>query len=432
MIRILHVDDNGSDLDLTELNLRKLRQPFALVWAYTGDQALKMLSVETYDCILCDYQMPGISGLELLKDLRSKGNETPFIFLTGQGNEEIAAEAFRTGADDYFTKEVGFAHYDRIANSIRRIVEARSHRQERKLADEKIKRLNLVLKGIRSVNQLITKESDIQRILRESCATLIETRGYRCAWIALLAESGGFSDVIGCGLQTEFSIFRDHLLAGNTVECVSRALESPGVFVIDDEIKGCDSCPLKLTRTGKGSLVVRMEHGGKIFGALKLTHERDLLQDEEELSLVDEVARDLAFALQRDELRKARDRAEEDLKESERRYRTLVELSPDAIYVHVETIIAYANNALGRLIGVADRDQMIGKSALDMVHPDYRAIVEQRFLSLSREGEALPFLQCKALRLDGSEIDVESTSLAVKLENKPAVLTILRDISGRT
>ena len=61
---------------------------------------------------------------------------------------------------------------------------------ERKQAEEKIKHLNLVLRAIRSVNQLITKEKNRERLLKGACNNLIKTRGYHSAWIALLDEGG--------------------------------------------------------------------------------------------------------------------------------------------------------------------------------------------------------------------------------------------------
>jgi PAS domain S-box-containing protein len=416
MLRILHVDDNESDQELIGLNLRRVLKDHVLDKAESCDQALKRLSSEEYDCLLCDYQMPGMTGLELLKLLRSGGDETPFIFLTGQGNEEIAAEALRSGADDYFTKDLGFAHY---------------HQDERRIADERIKHLNLVLKAIRQVNQLITKESDIKKVLSDSCACLIETRGYKSAWIALMSESGCFNGVVGHGLGEEFSFFKDSLLAGNDVECISRAQEQHGMFEVGADWEGCETCPLHESKSGNGSMVVRLEHAGRIFGVLRITHAPDLPINEEERSLFKELAGDLAFALHREEKRIEHERAEEELKESERRYRTLVELSPDATYVHIGTIIAYANKALSKLLMYSHLEQIIGLSALEIIHPDYRSIVKQRFSSLSEEGEALPFLQCQAIRRDGSYLDVESTSLAMRYEGNPAILTVLRDISKR-
>jgi len=61
---------------------------------------------------------------------------------------------------------------------------------ERKRMEERIGHLNLVLKAIRNVNQLIVREKDPETLIRRSCEVLTETRGYFSAWIALYDESG--------------------------------------------------------------------------------------------------------------------------------------------------------------------------------------------------------------------------------------------------
>jgi PAS domain S-box-containing protein len=91
------------------------------------------------DCIISDYQMPGMNGMELLLNLRKEGDDTPVIFLTGQGNEGVAREAFKNGAFDYFTKDIGFAHFARIINSIEQAVSLRSARAEHQKVEEAIR-----------------------------------------------------------------------------------------------------------------------------------------------------------------------------------------------------------------------------------------------------------------------------------------------------
>ena len=139
MIKILHVDDVKDDQEVTEFQLQMHTEDLQVDWVESGQLALEMLDANEYDCILCDYQMPVMDGLQLLKIVREGGNEIPFIFLTCQGSEELAAEALRAGADDYYTKEVGFAHYDRLINSIKRLVEAKEQREERKRAERALR-----------------------------------------------------------------------------------------------------------------------------------------------------------------------------------------------------------------------------------------------------------------------------------------------------
>lgn len=135
MIKILHVDDNPDHLELIKKRLQSLSDDLQIEWAESADQAIESLGRGEFDCILCDYQMPQKDGLQLLQSLRKSGNRDPVIFLTGQGNEEIAAKALRSGADDYYTKDLSFAHYERLVNRIHKVVEASKERLKKEQAE---------------------------------------------------------------------------------------------------------------------------------------------------------------------------------------------------------------------------------------------------------------------------------------------------------
>ena len=144
MIRVLHLDDDRDDFALFEIGLKKLREDLEITWAGSVAEALKTLDAYEFDCIVSDFHMPERDGLEMLMELRQSGMDIPFIFLTGQGDEELAARVFREGANDYYTKSNGFAHYERILNSITRHVEAYRHRVNEhalKQSEEKYRRL---------------------------------------------------------------------------------------------------------------------------------------------------------------------------------------------------------------------------------------------------------------------------------------------------
>ncbi|HKZ03177.1 MAG TPA: PAS domain S-box protein, partial [Pyrinomonadaceae bacterium] len=122
--------------------------------------------------------------------------------------------------------------------------------------------------------------------------------------------------------------------------------------------------------------------------------------------------------------------AEEALKESEERYRRLVELSPEAIAVHSEGKFVYLNPAALRLWAAASADQLVGTSVLDLIHPDYRETVKERIKRIQELGEPMPAIEVKSVRLDGLIIDVEATGLPFTLDGKPAVQAVIRDITA--
>ena len=123
--------------------------------------------------------------------------------------------------------------------------------------------------------------------------------------------------------------------------------------------------------------------------------------------------------------------AEQALKENEERYRSLVELSPDAIFIQSEGKIVFMNSAGAKLLGADSPEQLLGKSVISLVHPDYREIVAERISKAVEKGTIMPTLEEKYLRLDGTAIDVEVKSIAFIYQGKPAMQVVVRDISER-
>jgi PAS domain S-box-containing protein len=119
------------------------------------------------------------------------------------------------------------------------------------------------------------------------------------------------------------------------------------------------------------------------------------------------------------------------LRESEERYRALVELSPDGILVHFGGTIVFANTKAAELLGASSPDDLHGKKVLDFVHPDYREMVVDRIRRLAEEGPTVPLLEEVLVRLDGTTFDAEVVAAAYQLEGGPAVQVVFRDITER-
>ena len=119
------------------------------------------------------------------------------------------------------------------------------------------------------------------------------------------------------------------------------------------------------------------------------------------------------------------------LKESEERYRRLVELSPDAIVVHREGKFTYVNPAAVELWGASSAEELIGKSILDVVHPDYHDHVNERVDYINQFQKVTDLAEQKCLRLDKTELDVEVTGLPFTSEGQSAVLAVFRDVTEK-
>ena len=185
---------------------------------------------------------------------------------------------------------------------------------DRKKAEEKLEHLSLVLRAIRNVNQLITKEKDRGRLLQGACDNLVETRGYFNTWIALFDESGKLITTAEAGLGMDFLPIIELMKSGKNTTCGINALKKSDVVITEAPLDTCKDCPLSVKYTGRGAMAVRLEYEGESYGLMSVSIPKELVKDEEEQDLFKEVANDIAFAINNLELEKERKQAEEKLK----------------------------------------------------------------------------------------------------------------------
>jgi len=119
-----------------------------------------------------------------------------------------------------------------------------------------------------------------------------------------------------------------------------------------------------------------------------------------------------------------------EIEESETRYRQLVEYSPEAIAVHKDGKILYVNSAAIELLGAKTPEDLVGTPVIERVHPDYRKIVAER-VRKENEGQTVPPLEERFLRIDDSEIDVEVVGVPFVYQGERASMALFRDITRR-
>jgi diguanylate cyclase (GGDEF)-like protein/PAS domain S-box-containing protein len=251
---ILYMEDDPGLVVLLQKNLQ--RRGFVVDIATNGEDGLKMVETGRYDVILVDYSMPFLGGIDVIRELSSKGMPAPVIMVTGLGNESVAVEALKLGASDYIVKDVEMRYLELLPAVIDRVL---------------------------SKQQMI----------------------------------------------------------------------------------------------------------------------------------------------------KERRRMEDAIRDSEERYRRLVELSPDGISIHAGGKFVFVNPAGARLLGASHPGQIIGMSTLDVVHPDFRDMVKTRMEQLEKDLDLAPWTEEKYVRLDGGVLDVEVAGIKFVYEGKPAVQRLFKDITER-
>ena len=119
------------------------------------------------------------------------------------------------------------------------------------------------------------------------------------------------------------------------------------------------------------------------------------------------------------------------LGESEQRYRQLIELAPDGIYVRVDEQCVFANPAMAAMLGVEHSNALIGKQVMDFYHPDCYETVRQRMQKLREVDYPLPPAELRLIRSDGEIMDVEVTAATLIYQGKRASQVVMRDITDR-
>ena len=126
-----------------------------------------------------------------------------------------------------------------------------------------------------------------------------------------------------------------------------------------------------------------------------------------------------------------RKQAEAVLQEREEQYRKVVESSPNCIFILQQNRFVLVNAAALKLFGASQPDELLGRDVFDFIHPDFHDLIRGRIVQAAHQEQALPLLEQKLLRLDGSVVDVEATSTRFQFQGQPALLVEAHDITTR-
>lgn len=126
-----------------------------------------------------------------------------------------------------------------------------------------------------------------------------------------------------------------------------------------------------------------------------------------------------------------RQKAESALGESEKRYKNLMKFLPDAIFVIQKDKITFINYAALKLLGAKEKKELLGKPIKDIIHADFMETAKQRMEECKEKMGTAPLREVRLVRMDGTEIDVESTMAYMAVEGEDTYISAIRDITER-
>lgn len=372
MISVLYVDDEEALLDITRIFLEK-EGIFKVDTASSAKIALEKIKKKSYDAVVSDFQMPEMDGVELLKAVRTAYPDLPFIIFTGKGREEIAIQAFESGADYYLQKGGDpRSQYAELRHKILRAVERRQ-----------------------SLESLF-EEKRFLRVLIDSLPLAVfakDIEGRFVAWNKKSEELFGFraEDVLQ---KTDFDIFPEE----QAVFFREKDAEAIGSGKIED-------IPLE---------PIDLQNGERRY---LHTRKLPLFNEKGVPFAILGISEDITEKIGRDEA----------LKETEARYRRLFEAAKDGILiVNGDTLkIIDANPYIRELLGVGT-DELLGRHIREIELLKDRIIVEE----LQKEGH----VRCDDLlleRKDGTKVYVELICYLYVVNSRNIIQCNIRDISKR-
>jgi PAS domain S-box-containing protein len=498
MISLLVVDDEEDLLDLARHFIGRSGD-IGLTTSSSSHAAQEMHRNQPFDAIVYDLKMPGMDGIDFLKDLRAGGDTTPFIILTGKGGEQTAMEALNSGADFYLAKggdpEALFAELDRMIR-----LAVKNHRTEEALKESE-RRYRTIFEITGSATAILDGEgvillanaeveplfgysprelegkvhwsvfippderprvSEFWRLLHENPARI--SRRFE----ARLVDRQG---------RIRFGIISAKLIP-DTRNCVISIADITDLTRSNEKLRMSENLYRTIFGTTGTATAILDEEGtiilanGEVEPLLGFppqelegkAHWSSFIPPDE-LPRLSEFFRllreDPAFSLQHYEARlvdrwgapkhgifsvalipgsrnsvisimdiTGLKKAEEALRESEEKYRTLVERANDGIAVIQDGAVRFCNSRAAEMLGGVP-DDIIGTPFTGYVQENER----ERVLEIHRrriEGMVAPQIYDTILRRkDGSSLPAGINAGIITYEGSPATLIFIRDITER-
>jgi DNA-binding NtrC family response regulator len=205
--KILIADDEPSNRKILEQEL--VHKGFAVDTARGGKEALAKIESAPPDLVILDYMMPDLSGLEVLKEIRNKGNDTPVILITAYGSVERAVEVMKAGAYDFITRPFD---PDYIELVVRKAIERQTLKRE----------VEVLAEESRDRYHLIVGESRRMKVAVETARKAAASN----ATVLLLGESGTGKELFARFIHNQSERADRPFIAINSVGLSKELLES--------------------------------------------------------------------------------------------------------------------------------------------------------------------------------------------------------------
>lgn len=392
MYSVLYVDDETGLLEIAKLFLESTGE-FSVDTRISAQDGLHVMENQSYGAVVSDFQMPGMDGIEFLKEVRSKFGDLPFILFTGKGREEIVIQAINNGVDFYIHKGGDpRSQFAELAHKIKKAVERKSDKDALVNSEQRL--------------------NDIINFLPDATFA-IDCHGTVIAWNRAIEEMTGVtaSDMLGKGnYEYALPFYGDRHPVLVDLFFTPDAKIEPGYT------------PLVRKEGDVLNAETRLAHplGRGCYLAVKATPLRD--KNGTIVGAIESI-RDIT----------SQKTAETALLESEEKFRRMFDQSPvGAAIVSLDFRFQRVNEAFCRILGYTE-EELRSKTFADITHPDHIAADKENMRRLGA-GEIPEYsTEKRYIRKDGRIVWAELSVRQVKDANGQALyfLPMMIDITTR-
>ncbi|MCT9098447.1 PAS domain S-box protein [Haloarchaeobius sp. HME9146] len=417
-VRVLHVEDDTSFGEVTAELLGREDTDFEILTETNVTAAIDVLQNGEIHCVVSDYDMPEVDGLEFLKLVREYDSDLPFILFTGKGSEEIASAAISAGVTDYLQKGTGIEQYTILTNRIRNAVEG--YRANRNLELWSRQHEAVAKLGRAALGRL-----DLAALFDQACDSLVDCLGTEYAKVLALTDDGTHLELVaGKG-------FDQHLLGTATVgvKDTSQAgytLSVAGPVVVEDLATEdrFQRPALLVDHHIVSGISVGIGPVEGFWGVLGAHSTAPRTFSEKDITFVQNVANVLAATIENRQ-------TVEELRESEQRFREIATVSPDTIFRATEAgTFVYLSNAVEALLGY-EPESMLQLPFHRFVAAESQESARENFLRV-RDGGVEKNVELTLLDVDGERVPVEVSASQVRdSDGNVFIQGVVRDVSDR-
>lgn len=380
---ILIVEDDRGTGELEAQRLETLG--FEIRLAGTAEEAFAVLQKSTPELMLLDYSLPGDNAVKLLNRLRAGSTPVPpFLIVTGRGDETVAVETMKSGASDYIIKNSDFLE-------------------------------NLLPAAMKALDK-----AALQLKLKQAEEARLESEAQLAATLRSIGDGVISSD--SGGLVSGMNSVAEHMTGwtadeaqGRPVAQVFRVMDSKSRAELENPVERVLRYGTGISQSDNTVLVARKgaryqivgncapirDASGAIAGAVLVFRD-----------VTDEYVR------------------RERLRESEEKYRLVVDNSSEAISVIQDGKFRFVNPALMAVLGYSE-EELKAAHFPSFIHPGDRVMVVERHQKRLLGEDAPNRYSFRAMTKAGNAIEVEINAVRIAWEGRPAILCLLDDITER-